>query len=480
MLVHIINIGDELLSGRTVNTNLITIANKLFTIGLTLSKAHIIPDTKEAIIETLRSVWQITNPQSQITEELLVIITGGLGPTKDDITKQAIADFFEKELIFDEEIFEKIKQRFQRRNTTMPEINKIQAYIPKDFIPLQNDHGTAPGMFYTEGNKYLYSLPGVPKEMEAMLDLYIISKNPLSIIHYPLSISKNPLSIIDLHTHNISESAAAQLVDHLVPPENVSIGYYAQHGRTDIRISGTNTAGIQQIYNDIYNILKDYIWGVNQKSPIHALHHMLMENGKWKMENDIPSLQGTKQCPPLQGGVGGDDLNSQKILIDHYPFSILHSPFSISTAESCTGGLLSSMLTSLPGSSIYYKGSVIAYSNEVKIKTLGVSPHILEEFGAVSSETALAMLQGCKELFNTNIVCAITGIAGPDGGTDEKPVGTVFVGINVLGEVLIEKCHFYGNRDEIRIRAAEKAALMVLKWTMGNAPRLCEARSNPV
>ena len=398
--VYIVNIGNELLTGRTVNTNLTTLANKLLPIGYEITEAYIIPDTKEAIQETLKKVWR---------DNSIVIFTGGLGPTKDDITKTTLADFFQKELIYHEEIFEMIKDRFANRKMEMPEQNKIQAFIPKDFTPLLNTQGTAPGMYFHSEKRHLFSLPGVPFEMVHLFDTYVIDilKNISSDLKFYTK---------ELNTYGIGESKTAELLENLVLEDGVNISWLPHLGRVDIRLSGQNLVGIEKTLKDIQKILGKYIWGNGYKHPIEPLHLELIKRN-----------------------------------------------LTISTAESCTGGMLSSLLTKTQGASKYFMGSVVSYSNEIKINILAVSPETLIKYGAVSEETALEMLSGCKKLFNTDISCVITGIAGPDGGTEKKPVGTVYIGVDFQGKIRVEKCLFAGSREQIRQRAVEKAIFMVIE-----------------
>ena len=400
--IVVINIGNELLNGRTTNTNLTTIGEKLLYLSTQITEAYIISDDHETIVNTLKRVWQ---------KNTIVIITGGLGPTNDDITKTALASFFEKEMVFHEIILEDIKNHFNKRNIDMPEINNIQAMIPDGFLPLRNFVGTAPGMYYKNANRHLFSLPGVPYEMEHLFDFYVT--NMLQRI-----IPKDDFTIFEINTHGISESLLAEKLADLDLDENVNIAWLPHLGRVDIRLYGTNINGIAKASGNIHINLKDYIWGVNQKSPTEALHSDLLKYKKIR---------------------------------------------TLSVAESCTGGGFSSFLTSLPGASKYFLGAIVSYSNDAKQDLLSVTPDVLRKYGSVSQEVVCQMIEGCEKRFNSDIVCAITGIAGPDGGSKTKPVGTVFIAVKYKKMINVEKYHFTGSRNQIQQRAIDSCAFMILQ-----------------
>ena len=395
-----INVGNEILSGKTVNTNLTFLGSRLFTLGVGISEALAIPDTREAIQNTLEYVWK---------DATLVICTGGLGPTADDITKNTIAEFFNKKLIFHERIYLEIKRRFALRNMEMPETNKVQAYIPEGFVDLENDFGTAPGLFFEEGNKCLFCLPGVPFEMEHLFDKYIVRflKDKLLCADYYCK---------DLNTHGISESKIAELMKDVVAPDGVHIAWLPKPGRVDIRVYGRNMEGAEKLLNEINDLLTDKIWATDEKSPFDLLHRILIDN-----------------------------------------------KLTVSTAESCTSGMIATMLSKKSGASQYFKGSIISYANEIKTELLSVSHETLDKYGAVSEETVREMLLGCEKSFKSDIVCAVSGIAGPNGGSPDKPVGTVYVGTKYKDNIFVERCLFTGNRDIIKLKATEWVAFNILK-----------------
>lgn len=397
--VNVINIGNELLIGKTLNTNLTWLANELTVIGLKVNNALIVPDEVFEISQAIEMFWAKSD---------VLIITGGLGPTKDDLTKQCIADYFNKKLIFMPEIAKDIEERFKKRNIEMPESNNCQAYVPEDFVYLHNSLGTAPGLKYQDANKTLFCLPGVPFEMKHLYDVHIreyLVKNKIN----------KDFFCEDIHTVGLPESLIADKMSSFLTEQGVNIAWLPKTGRVDIRVYGDNFENIQKSKEHILRLFSKNVWGINETTPQDKLGRLLKS-----------------------------------------------SDLTISTAESCTGGMISALLTDIKGASGYYKGSVIAYANDVKKDILGVSESILFDHGAVSTETLEQMLTGCERLFRTDLVCGVTGIAGPDGGTEAKPVGTVYIGIRYKQKNFIKKFLFTGNRELIRFKTAEMAVLMLI------------------
>jgi nicotinamide-nucleotide amidase len=310
--------------------------------------------------------------------------------------------------VFHEDICKKIEERFALRNMTTPEINKVQAYIPEDFTPLVNEHGTAPGFMFKDGEKCLFCLPGVPFEMEMMFELHIVK-------YLKENYLVREFFCKDINTYDISESKIAELMRDLKYDTGVNIAWLPQTGRVNVRVYGNNISGCEKVFNEICETLKEYIWGIDYNSPMELLHEILFKKN-----------------------------------------------LTISTAESCTGGMLASLLTKMSGSSAYFKGSILSYSNEIKTELLEVPNEILQKFGAVSEETVREMLIGCRKKFKTDIVCATSGIEGPDGGSKDKPVGTVYVGVKWGEKMIIERCYFTGDREMIRFKACEKTLFLSL------------------
>lgn len=399
MKVAVISIGNEILLGKTTNTNLTYIGEKLAKIGLDLDVNKTIKDNVEDISSTLLYFWENYD---------IVITTGGLGPTNDDITKQVIADFFDKKLNFIDEIWENIKTRFEKRGIKIPEINKNQALVPNDFQYLINDFGTAPGLFYQNNNKLFFALPGVPTEMKHLLDDKII----------PILQSKfnfEPYFIRTIHTYNIAESALAEILQPIQIPSEIKLAYLPQTGRVDLRFSGQNQTLIESTINKISPNIKKYIFGFDEENVSKLFHNTMLQN-----------------------------------------------KLTISVAESCTGGLVQKMITDNSGSSKYFLGGIVTYDNKIKEKVLHVEAEVLNKFGAVSSQVALQMVENVQKLFSSDIAISITGIAGPTGGTEEKPVGTVFVGYYFKGKTEIKKYYFSGDRETIRLKVAEKVMMEII------------------
>ena len=402
--VCIINIGNELLLGQTINTNLSWLGIQLAELGLPITRSVTIQDVPIDIKHTLAEEWAAND---------VIIITGGLGPTDDDLTKDTIAEFFGKKLEFSLDVWQGVQALFDRRNITIPQINRSQAMVPEGFSALINSLGTAPGLYYSDGGKSLFALPGVPVEMKGLFNVYmkeILTKT------YPA----NPIFIKTIHTWNISESALAEKLRELHPPENVNFAWLPQTGRVDLRIYGSNELGVKEFAETVSKHAQEWIWGFDHDKPQTLLQELMVEN-----------------------------------------------KYTLSVAESCTGGLVQEILTNVPGSSLYFKGGMVSYNNEMKEKALSVKPGTLNEFGAVSIETAGEMAKGIRNLTNSTFGIAVTGIAGPDGGSEEKPVGTVCFAISdisVQSQTITSHFVFNGDRLSIRWKAAEWIILSLIAY----------------
>ncbi|MFB3844482.1 MAG: competence/damage-inducible protein A [Candidatus Cloacimonadaceae bacterium] len=404
--VNIINIGNELLLGQTINTNLSWLGKELAALGLPVARAEIVKDEPEEIKSALQKAWNISE---------IVIMSGGLGPTDDDVTKAVICDFFNKQLEFRAEVWASVEQIFLSKGKPVPEINRSQAMVPSDFQALINSKGTAPGLYYREGNKSFFALPGVPIELQYLFSEYI--KEIL-----PKNYHTEPLIIRNLHTWKISESALAEKLPSQKLPEGVSLAWLPQTGRVDLRIYGPNQERVEKVTEQIRNTIAEYIWGIDDETPALVLHQILLEN---KM--------------------------------------------TLSVAESCTGGWLQKLLTDNSGASNYLRGGIVSYSNEVKISVLHVPRETIAEFGAVSVQTAKAMAEGVRALCQSDLGIAITGIAGPEGGSVEKPVGTVCFALSDNKGTKTERILFDGDRNSIRWKAAEYMLLVVIEYLRSNS-----------
>lgn len=414
MKLSILTIGDEILIGQVVNTNSAWIANELTKIGVRTIHHSVINDEAEIIKSEMHRLLSISD---------IVISTGGLGPTKDDITKEAIAEYFGDTLIRSEKVYTKVKSFFEDRGLKMLKRNEDQAMIPSRCKVLNNSVGTAPGMLFDDDGRIYIALPGVPSEMKA-----IISEEIIPIIKDKVN-AENTEAVIykTLQTAGLPESFLAEKIEDIEIPEKASLAYLPNYKGVRLRIGAfaNNIADakleISKIKNQIESRIGSYIFGEDDD----------------KLSAKIGELLKAKRK-------------------------------TISVAESCTGGMLGAEFTSNAGSSDYFVGGTIAYSNQVKINELKVTKDIIDNFGAVSSECAEAMAKGCREKFGTDYAISITGIAGPDGGTEEKPVGLVYVGISDENGTYSIKLDIPSKkRDVIRERTIGMALLEIYKSVKG-------------
>lgn len=396
--VCIINIGNELLLGQTVNTNLSWLGKELAALGLPVNRSYIVQDDADEIKTALEAAWQ--------THEI-VLVSGGLGPTKDDITKTCLAEFFHKQSEFREDIWVSVKALFQHRGLEVPEINRSQAMVPEGFAAFVNHNGTAPGLYLSHEGKKLFALPGVPLELKGLFSEYI---KPLLQKEYDLS----PVFMRTIHTWGISESALAEKIKAEMIPQTVLLAWLPQTGRVDLRLYGQDREQVLQCAEDVTKMIETFVWGFDEETPANVLHQLLLEK-----------------------------------------------KLTMSVAESCTGGLVQKLITDNPGSSAYFSGGVISYSNDAKESLINVSEKVLQKFGAVSIETAEQMSEGVRKLLKTDIGLSITGIAGPEGGSKEKPVGLVCFSVSGEGINSSRKTIFNGDRQLVRWKAAEYMILML-------------------
>jgi nicotinamide-nucleotide amidase len=403
----IITIGDELLIGQTVDTNSAWMGAELSKSGFDVYRIISIHDRREDIIYAL-------NEAAGKTE--VVLITGGLGPTSDDITKQTLCEFFSTRLITDDEVLLMIEDMMSRRNFPMNENNRRQAEVPESCRVLKNDAGTAPGMWFERDGTIFISMPGVPYEMK-----YIMTEHVLP------ELRKRFRSQIIIHrnimTYGTFEAKLAEILTGFEAglPGNIKLAYLPASGVIKLRLTGTGTEHgalsnqVNEQANKLYNIIPGFIYGENEDTLEMVIGKLLNERNK-----------------------------------------------TVSTAESCTGGEIAHMITSVPGSSSYYRGSVVAYADSVKTQLLGVNKDIIENNGAVSEEVVREMANGALTLFKTDYAVATSGIAGPDGGTDTKPVGIVWMAVASEKETVAEK-RVFGNDRIANIKRFSLAALNLLR-----------------
>ena len=407
MKAEIITIGDELLIGQVIDTNSSWIAEQLNLIGITTGQITCISDNREHILSTLGSAEKNSE---------IILLTGGLGPTKDDITKSTLCEFFDTKLVFNEDAYKVIENLFRLRGFPVTELNRKQAEVPENCTPIPNSNGTAPGMWFEKNGKIFVSMPGVPFEMKSMIINYVLPRlatrfNSQFIVHKTIL------------THGIGESFLAKKIEDWENnlPENIKLAYLPQPGIVRLRLTAT---------------------GKNKDEM-----NTRIEEQEKKLKAQIPELI-----------FGYDDDTLEKIIGSY----LKNKNQTVSTAESCTGGYVAHLITGVAGSSDYYKGSVIAYSNEIKEKLLGVKHESLENYGAVSEEVVKQMAVGAQKKLQTDFALATSGIAGPDGGTKEKPVGTVWIACATPEKVITEKFLFGEHRGR-NIRKSALAALNMLR-----------------
>ncbi|MCO5233435.1 MAG: CinA family nicotinamide mononucleotide deamidase-related protein [Chitinophagales bacterium] len=403
----ILSIGDELLIGNTLNTNSFWLGNKLTQLGINVIAHWTIADTKEAIKSNINSAQNLAQ---------IILITGGLGPTSDDLTVEAIAEYYNQPLVFHDSVWDDIQKLYAIRKRPIHLGSKKMAYLPKNAIVIHNTTGTAPGSMYFSKNTLIASMPGVPYEMKAMMRLTII---PTIKNHFTLPFIHHSY----IYTAGVGETILSDaLVDfekHL--PSHFSLAYLPSVGKVRLRITGKGET--EQKLNEEAKLLTK-----NAASLVQKYIYSISE----------PSLEK----------VLGQVLREKKL--------------QIGTAESCTGGYISHLITQIPGASDYFKGSIVSYSNEVKISILNVHPDTIKEYGAVSEETVQEMLLGALKSLNTDIVIAVSGVAGPGGGSIEKPVGLVYIGVADKRHQIIKKMHFTNNR-ELNIELSAIQSLVLLK-----------------
>lgn len=405
MKAEIIAIGTEILLGDIVNTNAQFLAKELAALGIDVYHQSVIGDNEERIIESFEKAFERCD---------LVITTGGLGPTQDDLTKELGAKYFNKKLVLHEPSLDWIKTYLDMKDEAIVEVNKKQAYFPEGSIILPNPNGTAPGSIVSENNKILIILPGPPREMKPMFNDHV--KKYLEGITGEIIKSKI------LRLFGIGESLMAQKLNNLIQnSKNPTVAPYAKDNDVTLRITakGNSEKECDDLINPVDKEIKD------------ALGEYIYGEGETSLENVVSEI-------------------------------LCNNKLSISTAESCTGGMIAASLISYPGISDVFKEGAVTYSNESKMKRLGVSKETLDRYGAVSEETAREMAIGIAREANTDISISTTGIAGPGGGTDEKPVGLVYIGVFIKGKVVVNKFNFTGNRERIR-RKTTMNALNILR-----------------
>ncbi|AKD56240.1 competence/damage-inducible protein A [Spirosoma radiotolerans] len=369
---EVITIGDEILFGQITDTNTAWIGTELTNIGIRVVRKTSVGDQADAILESLHEAHQRAD---------VIIITGGLGPTKDDITKKTLCTYFGVGMVRNESALALVTGFFEKRGREMTDLNRAQADLPANAVYIQNDWGTAPGMWFEHDQRVYVSLPGVPFEMKHLMTNRIL---PKLTAHFKTPIIKHKM----IRTVGIGESFLAERIEAWEDalPDHIKLAYLPSFGGVKLRLTATG--------DDNARLDQELAEQVDRVMP-------LIQKNVYGFDNDeLETVVGTLLTEKKQ---------------------------TLAAAESCTGGYLSAQITKVPGSSVYFWGSVISYNNSVKVAQLGVQPDTLEQYGAVSEETIRQMAEGVRKALGTNIGIATSGIAGPGGGTPDKPVGTVWI-----------------------------------------------------
>jgi len=408
MKAELITIGDEILIGQIVDSNSAWMAQQLNDAGIHVTQITSISDNKQHILDALELAG---------TRADIILITGGLGPTKDDITKSTLCTFFNTKLVLNDEVLKHVKALFDSFGAELLEVNKRQAEVPANCEVIMNQKGTAPGMWFSHEGKIYVSMPGVPYEMKAIISGYVIPKLQ-ELFKMPHIVHKTVL------TQGVGESFLAEKIadwENSLGSDGIKLAYLPSAGSVRLRLS---TSGedeqllhekVERKASELNDLIKPHIYGEETES--------------------------------LEGVVG-------RVLAEHNK--------TLATAESCTGGYIAHLLTSIAGSSRYFVGSVVAYSNEIKENHLGVDPALIEHAGAVSEEVVKAMAVGIRQRYGTDYAISCSGIAGPDGGTEEKPVGTVWICVASEDKILAKLYQFGPNRKRV-IRITALTALNMLR-----------------
>lgn len=389
MKIEIISIGDELLIGQTINTNASWMGKELAKIGIKNNRTTTISDTHNEIWEAL----SIAESRSD-----LILITGGLGPTKDDITKKVLCEYFDTTLILHQEVLTDIQAYFEARNKPFLEVNHLQAMLPEKASVLRNHVGTASGMWFERNGKVFVSMPGVPYEMKHLMETGVLPK-------VKEKFQLNELAHRTVLTHGIGESYLAEIItdwENRLRDSGLDMAYLPSPGLVKLRVTSTqgDLNQVNSFCDELYELVPEYIFGEGVITLPEVLANLLKDQNK-----------------------------------------------TLSLAESCTGGFASHLLTKIPGSSVFYEGSIICYSYEIKENELNVPHELLLKKGAVSKEVVEILSEEIRKKYNTDYAISISGIAGPTGGTEDKPVGTVWISARSKEKIISKRFNFGNNRE---------------------------------
>ena len=412
IFAEIISIGDEILYGQTLDTNSHFISQKLDEIGVKVFRKTTIADKEENILKAFKEAENNAD---------IILITGGLGPTNDDLTKPCLSKYFDSPIVINDQALAQITEFFAKRGYELTELNRMQAALPEACEMLANPKGTAPGMWFDKNGKVFVSMPGVPHEMKYLVENEVLprvkARFELPVIYHKM-----------IKTIGLGESFLADRIktweDNL--PPHIRLAYLPSLGEVKLRLTATGKdinkleKEVEMLVDKLIPLIEKYIYGFGEDTLESAVGRLLKDAGS-----------------------------------------------TLATAESCTGGLLAHMITSVPGSSAYFKGSIVAYANQVKIEQLDVDEILLEKHGAVSEEVVVKMAENVRKILNTTYGLAITGIAGPDGGTPEKPVGTVWIAYADSNESISRQLKLVRDRN-FNVQMSAKALLALLYRKLAN------------
>lgn len=412
-MVELISVGDELLIGQVINTNASWMAEEINQVGWNVRQITSISDNGDEIIRALAEA------ESRAS---VVLLTGGLGPTRDDITKEVLCRYFETRLIENTRVLEGVRTFFEKKGLPLTDLNRKQAMVPESALVIDNPLGTAPGLAFERNGKLFVAMPGVPYEMKHIMETWVLPRL-IALAEGKVYLHKTIL------TQGIGESFLSEKIrdweNSLLP--DIKLAYLPSPGIVRLRMSilaNTKTEAEKRLKDkadELRLLIPHYIWGEGRQTLEEVVGKLLFERGK-----------------------------------------------TLATGESCTGGMIAHRVTSVPGCSAWFKGSIVAYSNAVKIQQLGVPESLLNQYGAVSKEVVEAMAMGVLDQLQTDYAISVSGVAGPDGGSEEKPVGTVWIAVADM-ERVVSKKFLFGDQRMRNIQRATNAAFGLLHKVLVNS-----------
>lgn len=410
MIAEIISVGTEILLGNIVNTNAAYLAEQCAALGVSCFYQTCVGDNEDRLTETVKVALKRSD---------VIILTGGLGPTQDDLTKEVVSKVMRRKLVEDAKVKEMLGVYFAKRGIEITDNNWKQAMVPEKSIVLYNDNGTAPGLILEDGKKAAILLPGPPNELKPLFEKYVVN--------YFKSLNPFVITSVMVKLCGIGESKVESMVEDLINEQgNPTIATYAKTGEVHIRITAK----------------------AESEKDAMKLIRPLVKKIKTRCGEYIYTTE--------------EDVTLEKSVVD----LLLAHDLTVCTVESCTGGMVSARLINVPGVSEVYKFGHITYSNKAKRRIVGVKKRTLDKYTAVSAEVAGEMVKGAAMLAKADVSVAVTGLAGPDGGNEKTPVGTVFIACDVKGKTTVKEYHFNGNREKIRENAVAASLTLMRKCVL--------------